>query len=72
MASLDLRPDCVYSAFVSPLVGFFDWGFQPHLDQMQHGSIDYPASYRLHQLGVWNTIEGSYDTLPIISTFRSE
>jgi len=24
---------------------------------MQHGSIDDPASYRLHKLGVWNTIE---------------
>src|SRR5499427_7796778 len=57
------------STFISTLVGFFDWGFQPHLDQMQHGSVDDPASDRLHQLGMWNTIEGTYDTLPIISTF---
>jgi hypothetical protein len=45
------------SMFVSPLVGFFDRSLQPHLDQMQHRSIDDPASYRLHQLGMWNTIE---------------
>ena len=43
--------------YVSTLVGFFDRGFQPHLDQMQHRSIDDPASYRPHKLGMWNTIE---------------
>jgi len=43
--------------FISTLVGFFDRSFQPRLDQMQHRSIDHPASYRLHQLGMWNTIK---------------
>jgi len=43
--------------FISTLVGFFDGSFQPHLDQMQHCSIDHPASYRLHKLGMWNTIK---------------
>jgi hypothetical protein len=42
---------------VSMLVRFLDRGFQPHLDQMQHRSIDDPASHRLHELGVWNTIK---------------
>ena len=42
---------------VSPLVRFFDRGFQPHLDQMQHRSIDDPSSHRSHKLGVWNTIK---------------
>jgi hypothetical protein len=36
---------------------------------MQHGSIDDPASYRLHQLGMWNAVKGTHDTLPITSTF---
>ena len=42
---------------VSTLVRFFDRSFQPHLDQMQHRSVDDPASHRLHKLGMWNTIE---------------
>src|SRR5271167_773286 len=42
---------------VAPLVRFFDRSFQPHLDQMQHHSIDDPASHRLHKLGMWNTIK---------------
>src|SRR5215831_1512077 len=52
--------------FVPPLVGLFGRSFQPHLNQMQHGSSDDPASYRLHQLGMRNTVKGMYDTLPII------
>ena len=43
--------------FVATLVGFFDRGLQPHLDQMQHGSIDDPASHRLQKLGVRNTVK---------------
>jgi hypothetical protein len=43
--------------YVPTLVSFFDRGFQPHLDQMQHRSVDDPASYRPHKLGVWNTIK---------------
>jgi hypothetical protein len=43
--------------FVPTLVGFFDGSFQPQLDQMQHRSIDDPASYRLHQLGMWNAVK---------------
>src|ERR1700739_2195360 len=35
------------SMFVSALVRFFDRGFQPHLDEMEHGSVDDPACYRL-------------------------
>jgi hypothetical protein len=42
---------------VPTLVGFFDRGFQPHLDQMQHRSIDDPASHRPHKIGMWNTIK---------------
>src|SRR5450631_3146611 len=42
---------------VSMLVRFLDRSFQPHLDQMQHRSIDDPASHRPHKLGVWNTIK---------------
>src|ERR1700674_3707336 len=38
--------------YVPTLVSFFDRGFQPHLDQMQHRSVDDPASYRPHKLGV--------------------
>jgi hypothetical protein len=38
--------------FVPTLVTFFDGSFQPHLDQMQHRSIDHPASYRLHKLSM--------------------
>jgi len=43
--------------FVSVLVGFFHRSFQPHLDQMQHGSVHDPTSHRLKQLGMRNTIE---------------
>lgn len=42
---------------LSVLVGFFDRSFYPHLDQMQHRSVDHPSSHRLHQFGMWNTIE---------------
>jgi hypothetical protein len=43
--------------FVPTLVGFLDWCFQPHLDQMQHRSVDDPASHRPHKLGMGNAIE---------------
>src|ERR1035438_7516961 len=43
--------------FVSVLVGFFHRSFQPHLDQMQHGSVHYPTGNRLKKLGMRNTIE---------------
>jgi len=36
-------------------VGFFDRGFQPHLDQMQHRSLDDRSNQRPHKLGMWNT-----------------
>src|ERR1017187_480181 len=42
---------------ISTLIGFLNRSFQPHLDQMQHRSIDDPSSYRPHQFGMWNAIE---------------
>src|SRR5256884_9314167 len=39
------------------LVGLFNRSFQPHLNQMQHRSVDDPPSHRLHQVDVRNTIE---------------
>src|SRR5882724_5761480 len=54
------------------LVGLFNRSFQPHLDQMQHRSVDDPPSHRLHQVDVRNTIEGNRDTLPITSTCPRE
>jgi site-specific DNA recombinase len=42
---------------ISTLIGFLNRSFQPHLDQMQHRSVDDPSSHRSHKLGVWNTIE---------------
>ena len=42
---------------VPALIGFFYGGFQPHLDQMQHRSVDDPTIHRLEQLGVRKTIE---------------
>ena len=56
------------STLVSTLVRFFDRSFQPHLDQMEHGSVGDPASYRLEKTGMRKSIEGTYDTLLIIST----
>src|SRR6516162_4362316 len=35
------------SVLVPALVRFFNRSFQPHLDQMEHGSVDDSASYRL-------------------------
>jgi hypothetical protein len=35
---------------------------------MQHRSVDDPSSHRPHELGMGNTIKGTYDTLLIIST----
>src|SRR3977135_2259236 len=43
--------------FVPTLVGVLDQCFQPHLDQMQHRSIDDPASHRPHKLVMWNAIK---------------
>ena len=42
---------------MSALVGFLDRSFQPHLDQMQHRSVDHPAGHRLEQFGMRKTIE---------------
>jgi hypothetical protein len=42
---------------VSTLIRFFDWGFQPHLDQMEHSSVYDPASHRPHKGGVWKSIK---------------
>ena len=39
---------------------------------MQHIPINDPASDRLQQFAVWNGVEGTYDTLPIIRTFPRE
>jgi hypothetical protein len=39
------------------LIGFLDRSFQPHLDQMQHRSVDDPSSYRPHELGMGNSIK---------------
>jgi len=58
--------------FISAFVRFFDRSFQPHLDQVEYGSVDDSASHRLEKFGVRNTIEGLYDTLPIITTFLRE
>jgi len=33
----------------SSIIGFFHGAFQPHLDQMQHASINDPARYRLYE-----------------------
>ena len=45
------------STLISALVRFLDRSFQPHLDQMEHGSIYDPASYRLHKLGMRKSIK---------------
>src|ERR1700692_3333246 len=42
---------------MSALVGFLNRSFQPHLDQMQHRSVDHSASHRLKQFGMRQTIE---------------
>jgi len=41
---------------ISALVRFFHRSFQPHLDQMQHGSVHDPTGYRLDKLGMRNTV----------------
>ena len=38
------------------LVGFFYRSFQPHLNQMQHRSVDDPTGNRLEKLGMRNTV----------------
>jgi hypothetical protein len=55
--SLWSSPASIPIARTPPLVVFFNWNFQPHLEQMQHRPIDDPSSHRLHQFGVWNVIE---------------
>src|SRR4029077_14770708 len=45
------------STLISALVRFLDRSFQSHLDQMEHGSIYDPASYRLHKLGMRKSIK---------------
>src|ERR1700732_1140509 len=47
-------------------------GVEPFLDQSHDAPICYPMLDELHQPFVRYRIEGSHDTLPIISTFRSE
>src|ERR1700688_3656783 len=42
---------------ISALVGFLNRSFQPHLDQMQHRSVDHSASHRLKKFGMRQTIE---------------
>src|SRR6266581_6904895 len=39
------------------LVSLFNRNFQPHLDQMQHCSVDDPSSHRLEKVGMRNAIE---------------
>jgi hypothetical protein len=51
-----------------PLGGLFDRRFQPHLYEMQHLPIADATRNALHQFEVRDTIEGTYDTLPVIST----
>jgi hypothetical protein len=57
---------------VPVLARFLNRSFQPHLDQMEHCSVDDSASHRLQKVGVWKRIEGTYDTLPIISTSQKK
>src|SRR5215472_1905583 len=42
-----LIPIARTTTLIAAFVGFFYGSVQPHLDQMQHGSIDDPSSYRL-------------------------
>jgi hypothetical protein len=44
---------------------------QPFLDELHDASVRNPMLDELHQPFVGKTIEGSHDTLPIISTFPS-
>ena len=46
-SSLPLIPIACTSMFVSALIRLFNRSFQPHLNQMQHRSVDDPSSYRL-------------------------
>jgi hypothetical protein len=41
-------------------------------DQLHHPSISDAQAQPVHQVMVIDVVEGSHDTLPIISTFRSE
>ena len=45
------------STLISTFVRFFDRGFEPHLDQMKHGSVYDAASYRLQKLGMRKSIK---------------
>ena len=42
---------------VPTLVGFLNRRSQPHLDQMQHRSVDNPSSHRPHKVGMGNAIK---------------
>jgi len=55
--SLSFIPIARTSVLIPFLVGLFDRSFQPHLDQMQHGSVDDPSSHRLYKVGVRNRVE---------------
>src|SRR6516162_4746179 len=57
---------------VSLLVPLLDRDFQPHLQQMQHVSIDDSSGNALKQFPMRNFVEGTYDTLPIISTSQKK
>ncbi|MGA9304508.1 MAG: hypothetical protein WBW31_03785, partial [Candidatus Sulfotelmatobacter sp.] len=46
------------SLLPSSFIRFLDGGHQPQLDQMQHGSIDNPASYRLEKIGMRKSVVG--------------
>jgi site-specific DNA recombinase len=46
-SSLSFIPIARTSMLIPFLVGLFYRSFQPHLDQMQHGSVDDPSSHRL-------------------------
>jgi len=44
---------------LSAIIRFFHRCFQPHLDQMKHGAVNDPASYRLEKLRVRKRIKVS-------------
>jgi len=46
-SSLSFIPIARTPMLIPVLVGLFNRSFQPHLDQMQHGSVDDPSSHRL-------------------------
>jgi hypothetical protein len=42
---------------VPTIIDILNRCFQPHLQQMQHGSVDNATAKRLKKFGVWNLIE---------------